>query len=404
MNPPRPPPAEAPREEPGLARPLLVLLALTCAATVANIYYNQPLLPEIARGLAVPPGRVGLVTTLTQFGYAVGLFLLVPLGDAADVRRLVTRLMLVAALGLGAISLAPDLAFMLAASLAMGVATVIPQILIPFAARLAGPGRQGTALGVLQGGVLLGIMGARVFSGLVGQLFGWRAMYLVAGAMMVVLVVALAKTLPATPSGPKTPYRELLASLWRLVAAEPALRQASLLGGLVFAAFSAVWTTLAFFLATPPYHYGSSVAGMFGLVSVVSVVLAPRVGIMADLRGTRVTSGIAVTATALGFAALALVGRELGGLVLGVLLLDVGLSANQVSNQTRVMTLRPDAASRANTVYMVAMFLGGAAGSALGAMSWERWGWPGVWGLGLVLVLLIAGAFARGARVRVAEA
>lgn len=378
-----------------LTRPLLLLLALTCGLTVANIYYNQPLLPEIARALHAAPGQVGLVTTLTQFGYAVGLLFLVPLGDQADIRQLVIRLLALVALGLGAISLAPDLTFMLIASLAMGIATVIPQILIPFAAHQAAPGGQGRVLGILQGGVILGIMGARVISGLVGELLGWRGMYLVAGAMTVALLALLWRHLPSTPVSGRVPYRTLMASLWRLVLTEPALRQAALLGGLVFAAFSAVWTTLAFFLATPPYHYGSTVAGLFGLVSVVTVVVAPRVGVLADRRGTRLTSGIAVGTCALGFSVLALVGHTLSGLILGVLLLDVSLSANQVSNQTRILGLRDGTGGRANTVYMVAMFLGGALGSVLGAFGWERWGWAGVWGLGLGLVLLALGTFAR---------
>ena len=237
-------------------------------------------------------------------------------------------------------------------------------------------------------GLLIGILTARTVAGFLGQAFGWRAVYLVAAAAMVALALALWRMLPRDAPAASLRYPALLRSLFTLTAELPELRRASRLGAATFAAFSAFWTTLAFHLAGPPFGLGSGAAGLFGLIGASGALAAPVVGRLADRRGARWASGVALGLALLAFAVLAVGGGWLLGLVAGVLLLDVGAQANQVANLARVHALRPEARSRLNTVYMVTYFGGGAIGTWAGAHAWAAWGWTGVWAAGGVFVLL----------------
>jgi predicted MFS family arabinose efflux permease len=377
---------------PGIARGLVLLLAGTAAFTVANIYFAQPLLPEMARSLGVNARTVGWVPVLTQLGYALGLFLFIPLGDAVERRKLILALVLASAVALVAAAAAPGAAWLAAASLAVGVFAVVPHVAVPLAAHLAAPWERGRVIGLIMSGVLAGILLARTVAGLVGGAFGWRMVYALAAVGMVVLALALARLLPHVPPERTVRYPELLASLWTLVGHEPELRQASFIGAMGFGAFSVFWTTLAFFLETPPYHWGAEGAGLFGLVGLSGALAAPVVGRVADRRGPRFTTGLALALALASFALFALVGTNLAGLVLGVVLLDVGVQSAHVSNLARVHALEPGARSRRNTVYMVSYFAGGAIGTWLGVRAWVHLGWPGVCltGAGFVLAALLA--------------
>jgi len=365
----------------------VLLLAGTAASTVANIYYAQPLLPEMARSLGVSAGTVGWVPVLTQVGYALGLFLFIPLGDAVERRRLILALVLASAVALAGAAAAPGAGWLAAASLAVGVFAVVPHVAVPLAAHLSAPGERGRVIGFVMSGVLAGILLARAVAGLVGGALGWRAVYALAAAGMGMLSLALARLLPSAPPERAVRYPELLASLWTLVRHEPELRQASLIGAMGFGAFSVFWTTLAFFLETPPYHWGAEGAGLFGLVGLAGALAAPVVGRVADRRGPRFTTGSALALALASFALFALVGTNLVGLVLGVVLLDVGVQSAHVSNLARIHALDPGARSRRNTVYMVSYFAGGALGTWLGVRAWVRLGWPGVCAAGAAFVL-----------------
>jgi predicted MFS family arabinose efflux permease len=361
-------------------------LAIACGLAVANLYYNQPLLADIGRSFNISVQQVGFIPTLTQIGYAAGLLFLVPLGDMVERRRLIVTMLGLVACMLVAAAVSPSLTWLSVSSFAIGFTTIVAQLIIPLAAGMTNPTERGKVIGTLMSGVLLGILLARTVSGLVGGSLGWRAMYWIAAGLMVVLTVVMALRLPFSPPESKLSYPQLMQSLVHLVRQQPVLREASLNGALLFAAFSAFWATLVFLLETPPYHFGSQVAGLFGLVGAVGAICAPFVGRLADKRSPRAVVGLAVAITLSGFVIFWIAGTHLIGLAVGVIVMDLGTQAAQISNQTRIYSLVPDAQSRLNTVFMVSYFLGGALGSFLGTHSWEVWQWNGVCGLGLFLL------------------
>jgi len=360
-------------------------MAAASGATVANLYYNQPLLPEIARTFGVPDHAVGLVPTLTQVGYGAGMLLVVPLGDSHERRRLVlilTGLVTVALLGAAA---APSLAVLALASVAIGVTTCVPQILVPYAATLAPSEERGRAVGIVTSGLLFGVLLSRTFAGLIGEALGWRAVYLFAAGLMVLLGIVLRLELPPSEPAAPMPYRTLLRSLRALAREEPELRLHALLGALTFAALAAFWATLALFLRDLPPHYGPRTAGLFGVVGVAGALAAPLVGRAADARSDRRINAIAIASMLIGFAVLAAAGGSLLGIAVGVVLLDFGAQANHISNQARIFALREEARSRVNTIYMVTYFAGGALGAYGGTLAYTAWGWIGVCAVGAAI-------------------
>jgi predicted MFS family arabinose efflux permease len=343
------------------------LMATVAGFAVANIYYNQPMLADIARTFEAAPHHAGLVATFTQIGYALGMPLFVPLADFTERRRLVTLLFLAAAVSLALAAAAPTLAWLVLASLLIGITSVIAQILLPFAAEIAPPHKQGRTVGAILSGILLGILLARALSGFVAGRFGWRAMFWLGAVISLAACAAVRARLPQLPPRPTATYGELMRSLATLFRELPALRQASTIAALFFAAFSAFWTTLVFRLEAPPYHYGSEAAGLFGLIGVVL----------------------------LSFVIFAVAGAWLWGLVAGVILLDAGIQAAQVANQSSVLSLRPDARGRINTIYMLFYFGGASIGSLIGSWAWSRWNWPGVCVAGMALMALAAAVLFR---------
>ena len=377
---------------------LIWMMAIACGVAVANLYYNQPMLVVMGRSIHASARQMGIVATLTQVGYGLGMLLFVPLGDLLDRKRLATTLMLAAAAALAAAALAASYPWLATASLAIGLTTVVAQVLIPLAAHLAEPRQRGKVIGSLYSGLLIGILLARTISGFVAAHLGWREMYWIACGMSLIVAAALAIALPHVPraSEPDLTYPRLLRSLWRLARTQSELREACIIGAMVFASFSAFWTTLVFFLSTPPYHYGSQAAGLFGLVGATGVFAAPVAGRLSDRAGPRLVVAGAVVVTLLSWAAFWVFGHTLWGLVAGVILLDLGVQAAQVSNQTRVLGLVDGAQARVNTVYMIAYFSGGSLGSLAGAYAWTRWGWPGVCATGIALATLALLASLRG--------
>ncbi len=369
------------------------LLAFTAGAVVANLYYNQPLLPQIGRSFGVTDGSVGLVATASQVGYAAGLLFFVPLGDVFERRKLIVVLLWAVAASLAAASASPGLGWMELASFAIGATTIVPQLVIPFAAGLVDPSVRGRTVGRVMGGLLIGILGARVIAGAVGAVAGWRAMFALAAVLMVVLALLLARLLPSEPPRTPVPYRRLMTSLVTVAKTQPIVRDAGIIGALNFFAFSAFWTTLAFRLELPPLHYGSAVAGAFGLVGIVGAMAAPLVGRLADKRTPRSTVGFGLLIVMTSFLLFTAFGATLAGLVIGVILLDAGMQAVGVSNQTRIYRLPAEHHNRLNTVYMVTYFAGGSLGSAAGVWAWDRWRWAGVCAISLTSLALAAIAY-----------
>jgi predicted MFS family arabinose efflux permease len=366
----------------GLSNLQLATMAIAAAVTAANLYYCQPLLSQIARSLHMTARETADIPMLTQVGYALGLLFFAPLGDMVERRGLALGLLLIVTLSLVATASAPDARVLLATSLISGMFSVVPQVMAPMASALSKPEAQGRAIGIVMGGMLIGILLARTVAGFVGTWFGWRAMYTVAAVMMVAMAALLRAMLPVSRPDARIRYRELLSSLIPLARKLPALRQAALMSGLAFGAFSAYWTTLVFFLEKPPYHYGAQMAGLLGLAGVAGAVAAPAVGSLADRGYPRLASGCALSIGMIAFGWLWTLGGTIAGLAIGGILLDLGTQANLITNQTRVYRLIPEARNRINTVFMVTYFVGGALGTFLAGFAWSRWQWNGVCALG----------------------
>ncbi|MBJ6111814.1 MFS transporter [Hymenobacter sp. BT523] len=384
-NRPLPPAPEAPAppaETPPLSNALVWLMAVTCGLVVANIYYNQPLLAAIGRTFHKTDSGASLAATATQIGYTLGMLLVVPLGDMLERKRLMLLMLLGAAGAMAAAAFAPSFALLAAASVLIGLLSAVPQLLVPMAAHLAPEAERGRVVGRVMSGLLIGILLSRTVSGYVGLHLGWRAMFEIGAGLMVLLVALLAWQLPQDRPSFTGSYASLMKSLGTLVREQPALRRATLVGAFLFAAFSVFWTTLAFYLEGPRFHYGSDVAGFFGLIGAFGALAAPLAGKTADTRGSDYTIGLGIALALGAYAILGLGGGWVAGLVVGVILLDVGVQATHISNQSLIFSLVPEARSRLNTVYMTGYFTGGSLGSVLGGLAWTHGGWPGVCLLG----------------------
>lgn len=375
-----------------MPRSLTFSMAAATGLAVANIYYNQPMLGLIQRDL--PGAAAGFVPTVTQLGYALGLFLLVPLGDLLERRRLIVVQFAALSAALVLAALAPTGGALLLGSLMVGAFATVAQQIVPLAAHVAPPAQRGAVIGKVMAGLLLGILLSRTLAGFVGQQAGWRAMFWL-GVPLALFAAALSRrTLPISLPERALTYRHLLASLWHLWRDLPVLRRATLMQGLLFAAFSAFWSTLA--LQVQHLGYGPSVAGLFGIVGAAGVLAAPMAGHLADRRGpgAAIAAGTILTMVGMGISGLPL---GIAGLALGCIVLDLAVQGALISHQHLVYALRPDARARLNTLFMGGMFLGGAAGSALAITAWQVMAWPAVCLLGgalagIAFVLHVAGA------------
>ncbi|HZZ13875.1 MAG TPA: MFS transporter [Paraburkholderia sp.] len=371
-------------------RGLLLLLATIAGVAVANIYYNQPLLDNFRHSFPTSGSWVGAVPAMTQLGYAAGMLLLAPLGDRFDRRRLILVQIVGMCAALIVAAAAPTLSVLIVASLAIGVLATIAQQAVPFAAELAPPAQRGQAVGTVMSGLLLGILLARTASGLIAEYFGWRAVFGASVVALLVLAVVIILRLPKSQPTSTLPYGKLMMSMWHLVVEHRALREASLTGAAMFAAFSIFWSVLALLLAGPPFHLGPQAAGLFGIVGAAGAMAAPLAGKFSDRRGPRAIITVSICLVAISFVVFGVSGASITGLIVGVIVLDIGVQAAQISNQSRIYALKPDARSRVNTVYMVAYFIGGAVGSGVGAAVWPVFGWIGVSVAGLVFAGLAA--------------
>lgn len=362
-------------------------MAVACGLAVANLNYCHPMLGHIGAHFATGGWQLALVPAVAQLGYAAGLLLLTPLGDRVDRRRLIVRQLVALCMALLVAAGATQFWLLVAASFAIGVAATVAQHIIPLAAQLAGPARRGAVVGTVVSGLLIGILGARVVAGWVAIWWHWRVMFGAAAIAMALLAIVLGRRLPYAPPTTSLPYPALLRSLATLIARHPALRQSALVGGLLFAAFSAFWSTLTLLLESPVHGQHAGVAGMFGLIGIVGALAAPLAGRLTDRGGPQRMMRAGVAALSLSFAALWFGQASLFGLALGVIVLDLGMQVGQIANQTRIYALDANATSRLNTIYMTLYFLMGAFGSALGMALWSRWGWTGVCALGVSLGL-----------------
>src|SRR3984957_3392441 len=365
-----------------LSRTLVLLMAVACGAAVANIYYAQPLLSTIAHDFSVSDGTAGLMVTASQVGYAAGLVLLVPLGDLLERRRLITRIMLVTALALAATAASPSFILLAAALLVVGLTSVVAQILVPMASMLAAENERGRVVGHVMSGLLVGILVARTASGLIAQAGGWRLVFAVSAGLMLVLCAVLRAALPEVKPTTTLSYPALLRSVGRLVAEQPTLRVRMLYGVLGMGQFSVLWTTIAFLLAGSPYHYGDATIGLFGLVGLAGALAAQAAGRLADRGRHHRSTGSFFLIMAVSWLLIGIGSSSLGALIVGIAILDLGIQGAQITNQSVIYRLVPEARSRLTTAYMTAVFASAAVSSALASTLYDADGWSAVTALG----------------------
>ncbi len=357
-------------------RKLVAVMAVSTGLTVANNYYAQTLLPVIAKSLGVTSGVAGLIVTASQAGYAVGLLLLLPLGDLIERRRLIVGLSAATALGLFWLGSASSIAWLLPAAFAVGSVSVLAQILVPFAAGLAPGHERGRVVGMVMSGLLVGILLARTLAGWLAETGTWRVVYYMAAVAMLAQAVLLAWRLPTWREKAQLPYHRILASVGTLLREEPVLRLRSAYGMMSFATFSVLWTSLAFLLSHN-YHYSPGVIGTFGLVGAAGAVAASMAGRLADRgwqwRNTGVCAGLLVASWWLLWSG----AHSLAALVAGLLVFDLAAQGLHITNQSEIYRLRPEARSRLTSAYMFLYFVGGAVGSVLSATLYDATGWAG---------------------------
>jgi predicted MFS family arabinose efflux permease len=359
-------------------------MAVTCAVTVANLYYAQPLLHSIAGALHASQGSASLLVTAGQLGYAVGLLLIVPAGDIMRRRPLLTGLLAVCAVTLAGCAAAPSLPVLDVAAALAGVTSVVVQMLVPYAATLASDADRTKVIGSLMGGLLIGILLSRTFAGVVAGLAGWRSVYIVAAVMMAVTAAALHRALPDHGPQLAISYGRQLRGVLDVARAEPALRWRSLIAACGFGSFACFWTTVTFLLASPQYGFTQLEIGLFALVGAAGAATSMAGGRLLDARPRLrwPVTGLFLAMLAASYVAIGLGGAHLGWaslmlLVIGVLVMDACVQGSHLTNQAVIYDLLPEARSRLTTVYVTTMFAGGAVGSLAGAQAYEHWGWTG---------------------------
>lgn len=381
-----------------ISRGLVLLFAICCGAIVANIHYAQPIIELIAPDVGISTHGASLIVSLTQVGYALGLFFLVPLADLLENRRLMIATIGVTFASLVGMALTHAPGPLLLVSALIGFSSVSVQMLIPLAAHLAPEESRGRVVGGIMGGLLLGILLARPLSSVVADHFGWRAVFFGAAGLMLVIAGVVAVALPSRQPAHRASYGQLLASLWHLFRREPVLRQRSLYQALMFGTFSLFWTAVPLELSRN-HGLSQSQIALFALVGAIGAIAAPIAGRLADAGHTRSMSRLAMLLAILSFLP-ALFGLPWGvvGLALTGVLLDFAVQMNMVLGQREVYALDAASRGRLNALYMTSIFIGGAVGSSIASLLFEQAGWQAVALVGAALPLLALVAFGLHAR------
>lgn len=371
---------------PRSSRALLLLLATAAGLGAANLYFGQPLAAAMGQDLHAPVAAIGTALTATQIGYALGMILLVPLGDARERRALIVTTLSCAVPALLLMSISRSVPALIASSLLVGIASSVAQMVVPYAVDLAPPEDRGKVVGTVMSGLLAGILLSRTASGAIATAFGWRAVFVIAAVVMALLALVLHVSIPQREPSVRLGYVVVLRSLAMVVKTEPVLRQRALVGGLSFASFSVFWSMLSYQLAT--FGHGSGTAGLFGAIGIVGVLVAPVAGRLATGPRPERINVVSLLGVALSFGIFLLGSQSLLAIGAGVVLLDAGVQANQLTNQTVIYGLRPELRSRMNAVYMVVYFIGGSLGTVAGAAAWSLGHWPAVCATGAAFALL----------------
>ncbi|NJJ41971.1 MFS transporter [Paenibacillus sp. 7028] len=371
------------KSAPSLSRSVTLLFAATCGLAVANIYFAQPLLDAISKEYGISHAHIGMIITITQICYALGLLLLVPLGDLVDRRRLVAGMMLISVLGLFTVGIAPNSIVLLAGIAVVGMFAVVVQVLVSFAATLAAPSDRGRAVGLVTSGVVIGILLARTAAGVLSDIGGWRTVYFVSAGLTLLMAIVLFQILPHNEKlKTSISYQQLLRSVFLLFVQEPILRIRAVICLLIFAAFSILWSSLVLPLSAPPLSLSHTVIGLFGLAGAAGALAAARAGNLADRGLGQRTTGIALTVLVGSWLPIGFTGHSLWALVVGIIALDLAVQAVHVTNQSMILRVRPEARSRLTAGYMIFYSIGSAAGAITSTSVFAYFGWTGVCVLG----------------------
>ncbi|NBF04190.1 MFS transporter [Pseudomonas sp. Fl5BN2] len=366
-----------------LSTKVVLLFAIACGLAVGNVYYAQPLLDAMAQAFDLSPATVGIVITLTQVGYGLGLLLLVPLGDLLNRRRLIVIQTLLSVLALLIVALAPSSAWLLLGMACTGLLAVVTQVLVAYAANLAPTAQRGRVVGMVTSGIVVGILLARTVAGTMADLAGWRSVYLLSAGLTLLVALALWKVLPAVEQPAATQrYGQLLGSLLVLFKEEKALRDRAVLAMLIFAAGTVLWTPLVLPLSAPPLSLSHTEIGLFGLAGAAGALGAARAGHLADRGLAQWTSGLALALMLVSWLPIAFTQSSLWALLIGVISFDLGLQAVHVTSQSLIYGTRPEAQSRLAAGYMLFYSLGSASGSIAATALYAWAGWTGVCLLG----------------------
>ena len=380
--------------ERSISAPLVLLLAAATGMTVASIYYAQPLLEAIRATLGLNVTAAGLIVTASQLGYAIGLVLLVPLGDLLERRKLVVAMTLGIAASLAGIGFSFDGAMLLSVSVMVGALSVVAQVLVAFSADLAGPAERGRVVGTVMSGLLLGVLLARTVAGMLAQLWGWRAVFWLASGSMLAIALAMYRGLPFRKPNVHAGYLALLGSMPTLFKEERILRLRCLYGAIAFGIFSALWTPLAFLLSKPPFNYEPGIIGLFGLAGIAGAAAASAAGRWADGGAGNRTTFAAIVLLIASWLPIWLGGHSVLLLIAGIVFADLGVQALHITNQSEIYRLRPEARSRLTSTYMSCFFTGGVVGSSVSTLVYAKAGWTGVCLFGLALGLSAAAIWA----------
>ena len=373
------------KENQGLPASLLWTLAIIAGISVANLYYNQPLLNRISRDLQTSEFTANLIAMITQIGYAIGLLFIIPLGDLFKRKTIILINFTVLVVSLLTIALTPYIHLILFAPLLTGICSVMPQIFIPIAAQFSTPETKGKNVGMIVSGLLTGILASRVVSGIIGEYLGWRFIFFVAAGMMVICVIIIMRVLPDMPCNFKGRYSDLMKSLFSLVMEYPQLRISSLRAGIAFGSFLALWTSLAFKMEQAPFFAGNNIVGLLGLCGIAGALTASYIGNYVQVLGVKRLNYIGCGLIFSAWFSLYSGQNSYVGIIIGIFIIDIGMQCIQLSNQTTIFSLSPKAANRINTIFMTTYFIGGSIGTLLAGIFWHWFGWQGVVGTGITL-------------------
>ncbi|WP_230407938.1 MFS transporter [Flavobacterium hydrocarbonoxydans] len=378
-------------------------MAACTGLIVANLYYCQPLIVLIANEFKIPEANAGTITYLTQAGYAIGLFFMVPLGDKIERKKQILITTLASVIALIIAATAKSFVILQIASLLIGITSIVPQLILPLAASLTSQEQRGKVIGTIMSGLLVGILLSRTLSGFIGQVLGWRSMFWIAAGICLLIFFAIQKKFPVNKPQFQGTYGQLIQSLFTLIKTQPVLREATLINVFCFAQFGAFWTTMVLLLSGEPFKFNSATIGLFGIVGASGALAAPLVGKMGDKGNPRVAVGYGCLLMLISFITFYFSIESIIGVVIGIVFIDIGIQGVHISNQTRVYSLLPEARNRLNTVFMSFSFLGTAAGSAYGLLLWKLGGWHAVTigcaGLALLALLVYGLTFKSSRRI-----